>query len=220
MWHHITLRGVSLLSVAWRGVMWRYVTRSLFKIDVLFGCISLYNCWANICCLSCYSQSLQYPVCCNRVTRFRLKADTAPYTFYFCGSQQVKVGRVLEVSQVILSLGNHCVVGCWYLVLNQIKRCKNVSKKNSMEYVIWCAVVWKCMVFFHSHSHFWNFANLWKFESSFDIHVSFFFFTVKLYLLWLVISFFSFYIWQKFPTVEDPRCVINHLAWVNLFIIY
>ena len=45
-------------------------------------------------------RSCNKPVCCNRVTRFRLKADTAQYTFYFYGSQQVKVGTKSESSDI------------------------------------------------------------------------------------------------------------------------
>lgn len=42
--------------------------------------------------------SCNIPVCCNRVTGLGLKADPAPYTFYICGSQQVKVGIMVSQS--------------------------------------------------------------------------------------------------------------------------
>ena len=66
-----------------------------------------------------------------------------------------------------------------------------------------------------------KFCKSMKVRKCLDIYVWFFFFTVKIYLFWHIISvFFSFCIEQKSLTGEDPRCVINRLAWVNLFIIH
>ena len=84
--------------------------------------------------------------------------------------------------------------------------------------LVWCGL--KTYVFFVFTQPLLKFCKSMKVQKFLDIYVWFFFFTVKIYLFWHVISFFSFYIEQKSLTGEDPRCVINRPAWVNLFIIH
>ena len=133
----MALRDETLCNVTLREVTLSYSTRVL--------CLSL-TCRQLLQLLTkhlfshlLFSEFAIFP-CVVIVTRFWLKVDTAPYTFYFCVSQQVKVG--INGESIDIKPGKSLC--CWWLIFNlnsdqKLQKCFK-NEFNGISNLVWCGL--------------------------------------------------------------------------------
>ena len=125
------------------------------------------------------------------VTRFWLKADTAPYTFYFCGSQQVNVG--IKGESIDIKPGKSLC--CWWLIFNlnsdqKLQKCFK-NEFNGISNLVWCGLKKYGFFCFHTATATLKFCRSMKVRKFLDIYVCFFLFHCKVIFIMVCILHFG-----------------------------